>query len=193
LISPPASAGGSQGGAIKVLAAGRIETEKGFDVLVNAMALALQHEPRLRCEIWGKGDQRDVLIEKIRALGLQDNISFPGYTPGISPKLQTADIAVSSSYREGISNFILESWAAGVPLVATAIEGSAEIVRHRARGLLVPPGDSQAMCDAILELARDEQLRMTCMAGGREALRTTHNWTTMAEKMEKLFTKLLSS
>jgi glycosyltransferase involved in cell wall biosynthesis len=156
------------------------------------MALAIQHEPRLRCEIWGKGDQRDVLIERVRTLGLEDKISLPGFTPGIAPKLQNADIAVSSSYREGISNFILESWAAGVPLIATAIEGSAEIVHHRARGLLIPPGNSQKMSEAILEMVRDTRLRETCISGGKDAIRTTHNWTTMAEKMEKLFEYLRS-
>lgn len=185
-VSQPAS-------AILVIAAGRVESEKGFDVLIDAMALAVKQEPRLICEIWGNGDQIDSLNAQIERLELDEHVRLRGFTQNLSHELARADVAVSSSYREGISNFILESWSAGVPLVATSIEGSAEIVHDRKRGLLVPPGDAQTMSKAILELVKDKQLRDTCIAGGKQAIATTHNWTAMAEKMESFFRELLSS
>ncbi len=175
---------------ILVLAAGRVESEKGFDVLIDAMALAVKQEPRLICEIWGNGDQIDSLNTQIERLELGEHVRLRGFTQQLSHELARADIAVSSSYREGISNFILESWSAGVPLIATSIEGSAEIVHDRKRGLLVPPGDANAMSCAILELARDKLLRENCIAGGKSAIATTHNWTAMAEKMERFFLEL---
>ncbi len=178
---------------ILVLAAGRVETDKGFDVLIDAMALAVRKEPRLICEIWGSGDQADILDAQIERLDLSEYVRLRGFTQNLSRELARAQLSVSSSYREGISNFILESWAAGVPIIATAIEGSAEIVHDRKRGLLVPPGDAQKMSDAILEMSRNETLRDTCIAGGKSAIESTHNWTTMAKKMEEFFTKLLSS
>ncbi|MBL0062118.1 MAG: glycosyltransferase family 4 protein [bacterium] len=181
--SPPES-------GILVIAAGRVESEKGFDVLIDAMALAVKQEPRLICEIWGNGDQIDSLNAQIERLELDEHVRLRGFTQNLSHELARADVAVSSSYREGISNFILESWSAGVPLVATSIEGSAEIVHDRKRGLLVPPGDAQTMSKAILELVKDKQLRDTCIAGGKQAIATTHNWTAMAEKMENFFREL---
>lgn len=175
---------------ILVIAAGRVETEKGFDVLIDAMALAVQEEPRLICEIWGQGDQIDNLNAQVARLDLTEHVRLRGFTPSISSQLARADVAVSSSYREGISNFILESWAAGVPLVATAIEGSAEIVHDRQRGLLVPPGDAAAMSTAIIEMARNNSLRETCVKGGKDAINSTHNWTAMAEAMEGMFREI---
>ena len=182
-VSRPAS-------EILVIAAGRVESEKGFDVLIDAMALAVEQEPRLICEIWGNGDQVDSLNAQIERLELCEHVRLRGFTQNLSHELARADVAVSSSYREGISNFILESWSAGVPLVATSIEGSAEIVHNRKRGLLVPPGDAQTMSKAILEIVKDKQLRDTCISGGKSAIATTHNWTAMAEKMETLFREL---
>ncbi len=179
-----------EGREILVLAAGRVESEKGFDILIDAMALAIQQEPRLICEIWGHGNQVDILQAQIEHLDLAEYVRLRGFAQTIGPELARADVAVSSSYREGISNFILESWSAGVPLVATAIEGSAEIVQDRKRGLLVPPGDAQAMSKAVLEMARDKTLRETCVAGGKLAIETTHNWDSMAEKMEEFFDRL---
>lgn len=173
-----------------VLAAGRVESEKGFDVLIDAMALAVKQEPRLICEIWGHGDLVDSLNAQIERLDLEEHVRLRGFTHDINRELVRADIAVSSSYREGISNFILESWSAGVPLVATSIEGSAEIVHDRTRGLLVPPGDAHSMSSAILELVRNTSLRETCIAGGKQAIATTHNWTAMAEKMEAFFLEI---
>jgi len=177
---------------ILVVAAGRVESEKGFDVLIDAMALAVKQEPRLICEIWGNGDQVDSLNAQIERLELCEHVRLRGFTQNLSHELARADVAVSSSYREGISNFILESWSAGVPLVATSIEGSAEIVHDRKRGLLVPPGDAISMSKAILEIVKDKQLRDTCIAGGKQAIATTHNWTVMAEKMENFFRDLIN-
>ncbi len=195
--SPPVLRGGMGGSnndtsEILVIAAGRVESEKGFDVLIDAMALAVKQEPRLICEIWGNGDQIDSLNAQIERLELCEHIRLRGFTQNLSHELARADVAVSSSYREGISNFILESWSAGVPLVATSIEGSAEIVHDHKRGLLVPPGDAQNMSDAIIELVRNKPLRETCISGGKEAIATTHNWTAMAEKMEAFFRELIN-
>ncbi len=183
--SPPES-------EILVIAAGRVESEKGFDVLIDAMALAVKQEPRLICEIWGNGDQIESLNSQIEKHDLEEHVRLRGFTQNLAHELARADVAVSSSYREGISNFILESWSAGVPLVATSIEGSAEIVHDHKRGLLVPPGDAQTMSDAIIELVRNKPLRETCISGGKEAIATTHNWTAMAEKMEAFFRELIN-
>lgn len=177
---------------ILVLGAGRVETEKGFDVLIDAIALAVKQEPRLICEIWGSGDQIDPLNAKIASLDLAEHVRLRGFSNNITKELARAQIAVSSSYREGISNFILESWAAEVPLVATAIEGSAEIVHDRKRGVLVPPGDATAMSKAILEMARDEKLRENCVAGGKAAIENTHNWDVMGKRMEEFLEELLN-
>lgn len=178
-------------GEFLIIAAGRVESDKGFDVLIDALAVARRDVPDLKAVIFGQGDQVPVLQEQIERLGLQDTVRLGGFTTNLAGALRQADLAVSSSHREGISNFLLESWAAGAPVIATSIPGSAEVLQGGKRGGLVPPGNSGELAAAIVRAARDPDLRQRWTDAGREALRTTFNWTHMAEELEKFFQELI--
>ena len=114
----------AEGNEFLVIGAGRVETEKGFDILIDALAIAIRYEPAIRGVIFGLGDQIDNLERQIRDHNLVGRVKLAGFTKNLGEELRKADLAVSSSYREGISNFILESWSAGCP-----------INRHGHRGL----------------------------------------------------------
>lgn len=180
-----------QPGEFLILAAGRVESDKGFDVLVEAMALAVKRAPELRCVIYGRGDMEKALDQRIGELRLDNHVRLGGFTTSLGGALAQADLAVSSSYREGVSNFILESWSAGVPIIATAIPGSAEIVTDGVRGRLVPPGEPGPMADAIVEAFQHPERRAAWVNAGREAIASTFNWTTMATHLEAFFGELL--
>jgi glycosyltransferase involved in cell wall biosynthesis len=180
-----------QPGEFLIVAAGRVESDKGFDMLIEALALAVPRAPELRCVIFGRGDMEKPLLHRISELGLEKHVRLGGFTTALGSALAQADLAVSSSYREGVSNFILESWSAGVPIIATAIPGSAEIVTDGVRGRLVPPGEPAAMAGAIVEAVEHPEKRAAWAAAGREAIATTFNWTTMAENLEAFFAELL--
>jgi glycosyltransferase involved in cell wall biosynthesis len=95
------------------------------------------------------------------------------------------------SFFEGLSNACLEASAAGLPLVVTAVGGLPEIVAHGDTGEVVPPGDAQALADALGRLLADAALRARYGAAGatRTARMFTH--TRMAQRMEDLFARLL--
>jgi glycosyltransferase involved in cell wall biosynthesis len=179
-------------GEFLVIAAGRVETDKGFDVLIDALAIATRHEPSIRGVIYGLGDQVDILERRIREHNLTDRVRLGGFTKDLAGELRKADLAVSTSYREGVSNFILESWSAGCPIIATSIEGSAEIVTDGIRGRLIPPGNSEKMAKAILEVFYDPELRDFWIANGKLAIAETFNWTRMGEELERFFEELLT-
>jgi glycosyltransferase involved in cell wall biosynthesis len=196
----PTACGGDRGGEsasksegdFLVIAAGRVETDKGFDILIDALAIAIRHEPSIKGVIFGLGDQMDTLERRIREHNLSERVRLGGFTKNLAGELRKADLAISSSYREGVSNFILESWSAGCPLIATSIEGSAEIVTDGIRGRLVPPGDPQKMAEAILEAFRNPDLRSTWIQNGKLAITETFNWTRMGEELEKFFNDLIA-
>lgn len=176
-----------------IVAAGRIDSDKGFDVLINAAAMALKDIPRLRVVIFGRGDCLHPLRRQVSDLGLSGVVEFGGFTTNLTAALSQADLAVSSSYREGVSNFILESWSAGAPIIATSIPGSAEIVTDNVRGKLVPPGDPKAMAKAIVDAFRHPELRKQWAAAGRQAIAETFNWDVMGKRLEEFLELTRSS
>jgi glycosyltransferase involved in cell wall biosynthesis len=179
-------------GEFLIIAAGRLGSDKGFDVLIEALTLAVKDVPNLRAVIFGRGEMEKALHHLISLRGLEHRVSLGGFTNALASALAQADLAVSASYREGISNFILESWSAGVPVIATAIPGSAEIVSDGVRGKLVPPGDPVRMAQAILQAYHHPELRAIWSRAGREAISTTFNWNRMAEQLEAFFEELIT-
>ena len=177
-------------GDFLIVAAGRVESDKGFDVLVNAAAIAIRDIPNLRVVIFGRGDREDPLRQQVTELGLNGVVRLGGFTTNLPAALAQADLAVSSSYREGVSNFILEAWSAGTPIIATAIPGSAEIVTDGIRGRLVPVGNAEAMSNAILEAYRQPMLRDKWREAGRAAITETFNWNHMGESLEQFLLEL---
>ena len=107
------------------------------------------------------------LAAAVYRAGLADNIQFLGQRSDIPRLLAAADIGLLTSHEEGFSNVILESMAAGLPIVATAVGGTPDAVLHERTGLLVPPRDAAAIGDAILRLARNPTLRRTLGDAGR--------------------------
>ncbi|MBI5060294.1 glycosyltransferase [candidate division KSB1 bacterium] len=182
-----------QPGEFLIVAAGRVESDKGFDVLVEAMALALRDVPSLRCVIFGRGDMEAAIQRRIDERQVGDSVRLGGFTTNLAAVLKQADLSVSSSYREGVSNFILESWSAGVPIIATSIPGSTEIIAAEQRGGLVLPGDAIALSSAILRAFHDRELCGRWSAAGTLAIQDTFNWTRMAEQLETLFIALTAA
>lgn len=176
-----------------IIGAGRLGSDKGFDVFIEAIALAVRDVPNLRAVIFGRGEMEKPLHHLISIRGLEHHVSLGGFTTALSSALAQADLAVSSSYREGISNFILESWSMGVPVIATSIPGSAEIVTDGVRGRLVPPGDPEKMAAAILEAYRNPELLTAWSQAGTAAIAETFNWPRMGEELERFLSETISA
>ncbi|MCC7009051.1 MAG: glycosyltransferase family 4 protein [Acidobacteria bacterium] len=138
----------------KLVAIGRLSSEKGVHVLLRAIA-RLKGTPAgdARLEILGDGPARSALEQECRALGLDDRISFKGYLnrPELSAALQDADLCVHPALTESLSKAWLDAMAHGVPVLSTNV-GVAPMVMGRAgeRGWLVPPGDDRALANGIV-------------------------------------------
>ena len=119
---------------------GRLSPEKGFDLLVEAAALVVREHPRVGFLLCGDGPERPALARRIAEHGLEGKFVLAGFRTDLERLLPAWDLAVLSSHTEGLPVAVLEALAAGVPVVATAVGGTPEVVEDGVSGYLVPPG-----------------------------------------------------
>jgi glycosyltransferase involved in cell wall biosynthesis len=147
------------------LALGRLHINKGFDVLLAALA----RTPRLYLWLAGEGELRATLERQAAALGIAERVRFLGWRDDIPALLAAADFLVCPSRHEPLGNVVIEAWAAGLPVIATASEGPRVLIADGESGLLVRVDDADALARAMLRLADDQQLRARLAAAGRAA------------------------
>ena len=157
------------------LAVGRLEFQKGFDLLIDAVKQLDTHNARL--VILGEGNEREKLQNQIRQAGLGERVLLPGVMANPALAYQQALFYVMSSRHEGWPMVLTEAMAAGCPVVSFACNyGPGEIIEDGVSGLLVPPGDIDGLADAMDSLLRDRHLRNRLREGGCVGLRT-FAWT----------------
>ncbi|WP_342051460.1 MULTISPECIES: glycosyltransferase [unclassified Cupriavidus] len=147
-----------------VLAVGRLTWQKGFDVLIDAFARVVRQDAAVQLVILGEGELRDTLQQRVRALGLEGRVQLPGYHPPYQAMTHASVFAMSSRF-EGLSMVLLEALYCGARVVATDCpSGPSEVVGRGRFGTLVPPGNAEALANAIVAA-------LTRPVGGEEAER----------------------
>jgi glycosyltransferase involved in cell wall biosynthesis len=147
----------------KLLAMGRLHPNKGFDVLLRAIALL----PRGHLYLAGAGPEEAALRALAAELGIMDRVTFLGWRRDIGALLAAADIFICSSRHEPLGNIVLEAWSAAKPVIAAAAQGPVELIRDGADGLLVPLEDAPALAAAIGTLADNPVQAAELGAAGR--------------------------
>ncbi len=146
---------------------GRLAQQKGYSVLLAAAAEALARRPALFFLVVGDGPQAQALRQEADQLGISSRVLFTGGRTDVEDLLAGMDLFVSSSLWEGLPAVVLEAMASGVPVIATRIPGTLEVVTHGVDGWLVPPGEAQPLAEAILLLLSDRSLRAALVDQGR--------------------------
>ena len=151
-----------------LLFVGRLAGVKGVPILLDAVAALRDRHPGLRLTLIGDGPERALLEAKARDLGLADTVSFVGYKSQaeVAQALAETDVFVLPSFAEGVPVVLMEAMAARVPVVTTRIAGVPELVEDGVSGLLVPPGDTGALCTALETVLADPDRRRAMGAAG---------------------------
>ncbi len=171
---------------------GRLTKQKGYSVLLAAAPLVLTQMPTAHFLIIGTGELAASLQQQAQALGMADRVIFTGARSDIEELLAIMDIFVSSSLWEGLPTVILESMAAGVPVLATQVSGSTELVIDGVTGGLVAPGDPAKLAEGILKLLSNRQLALQMSEQARRFVAQRFSIQTVAQEHATLYKQLVS-
>ncbi len=195
LVGPGAAADepGPSGAAVRepvVVAVGRIEHVKGFDLLVDAFASSALRD-RARLVVVGDGSEAGALRRRVASAGLTDRVELPGrLEPAeVAARLAGADVVVVPSRADAAPLVVLEAWRSGRPLVATVRGGPPEIVTDGVDGVLVDPQDTQALAAAVLGLLDDPERAGRIGAAGRRRVED-FTWERVVDRYEDLYAGL---
>jgi glycosyltransferase involved in cell wall biosynthesis len=149
-----------------LLSVGRLDPEKNPLLLADVLARLRADGRPWRLVACGEGRLRDALAARARELGVGDALELPGYQPlegGLWERYRSADALLHVSWTEGAPQVLLEAFAAGLPVVATAVGGVADLASDAA--LLIEPGNATAAAEAVDSLADDALRRRLVTAG----------------------------
>lgn len=176
-----------------VIYVGRLSPEKNPDGLLQAWMKA---RPSLTADwklvLVGDGPMRGALEAVVRAQALEDSALIAGQERNIEQWMGSADVYVSSSHHEGLSNTLLEAMASGLPVVATQVSGVTELVKETGAGLVAEVGDMDELARALVRLASDRPLRERLGVAARRVIEQRYSIETVAEKHETLYRRLLA-
>jgi glycosyltransferase involved in cell wall biosynthesis len=164
---------------------------KGHEDLLRAFAAVRRELPAARLALVGGGERRPLLERLAGELGLAEAVRFTGQRLDVPAIVARADVVVSASHAEGISNAILEGMAARRPVVATAVGGSPELVADGETGLLVPPRAPGALAAALVALLRDPARARAMGEAGRARAAREFGLDRMRAAYDALYTGML--
>ncbi|HEY7509878.1 MAG TPA: glycosyltransferase family 4 protein [Vicinamibacteria bacterium] len=156
--------------ALVVIYTGRLLRGKGLEALLDAFAAAAAEEPRARLVLVGSGEGQALSIEdalRERASPLGERVTFTGRLDDVSEPLRAADVFAFPSVFEALGISLLEAAACGLPSVASRTGGIVDVLGDGRGGVLVAPGDTAALADALRALLRDPARRRALGEGAR--------------------------
>lgn len=166
--------------------------EKGHRVLLEAWSGVLWSHPDAQLYLVGSGPEEESIRRLVALMGLEDHVCFTGSLEDVRPLLSVASIAVlASTAVETFSLAALEAMAMEVPVVVTDIGGMAEVVDHGRTGLVVPPGNPEALATALRGLLADRSCRDRMALNARLRVVTEFDRRVMASSTETWMNKLL--
>jgi len=173
----------SEDRAVRVGFVGRLVHQKGVDVLLKAVALLDPALPFV-VDIVGDGAERQELESLGASLGVAHRVRFLGWKSSEElPELyRCMDVLALPSRDEGMPNVVLEAMATGLPVVATKVAGTEELVHDGETGLIVPPEDHQALAEALRRAVTDRETRTSMGAAGRTLVEARYTWRRVAEE-----------
>lgn len=181
----------------------RINPQKGIDQFLEAAAIIRRRCPKAHFLVVGEAfintdgvfrpDEayRSELQQRAVKLGISDHTRFTGMRSDVTEILGAAAVSVLPSFSEGISNTLLESMAAGAPVVATRVGGTPEIIVDGEHGLLVQPGDSRALAGAICAVLEQPLLATHLSHEARRRVEAEFSFDNMVRETESLYGTLL--
>jgi glycosyltransferase involved in cell wall biosynthesis len=169
---------------------GRLSAEKNMALFVSMAAEVAARRPETRFVVVGDGPERAALERQAGPLARDGRIRFAGARADVRAALGAMDLFVLTSDTEGLPNAVMEAMGAALPVVATRVGGTSEVVGDGETGRLVPPGRIGPLVAGVEEVLRDPDLARAMGAAGRERMRTEFGVGRMVASTRRLYEDL---
>jgi glycosyltransferase involved in cell wall biosynthesis len=164
---------------------------KGIQYFLDAAVILAERFPEARFLVVGDGESRRELEGHAGRLGLGRRVVFTGFRCDVPELLSEAEVCVLPSLSEGLSNALLESMAAGVPVVATRVGGNSEVVEDGLTGLLVPARNPAELAWATGRLLENKNLALSYGQAGMRRVQELFSMERSVRETEHLYERLL--
>jgi glycosyltransferase involved in cell wall biosynthesis len=172
--------------ALAVAVVGELTSRKNAALLLEAVPALLRRFPLLHVLLAGEGREREPLARRADELGIAPRVRFLGFRRDVPDLLAASDLLVHPARVEGFGYAVVEAMAAGLPVVATNASSLPELVDPGVTGLLVPPGDREALERAVASYLGDPELRRRAGRAGRERARREFSLERRLEELERI-------
>jgi glycosyltransferase involved in cell wall biosynthesis len=169
---------------------GRLSPEKGHADLVEALRIVASRGKEISAVLAGDGPSKSDIAERVRAAGLEDRVHLPGYVTSPARLLEDADLMVLPSHTEGLPNAALEALVMSVPVLATAVGGTPEVVIEGETGRLVPPHRPELLADGIIDFLDHRDHWRQLAAHGQRMVQERFDFTARTRKLEQIYEEL---
>jgi len=169
---------------------GNLDLAKGIDVLLKAIPSIVEHQKNFILLVVGSGSRRDELEETIREHHLEDHVRFLGFRKDVRPYYQMADVLVLPSLREGMSNVLIEAMSSSLPVVATNVGCTPEVIQSNRNGVTVTAGNSEELATTIINLLNNCSRIRTLSRNARITVRSKYDIGVIGERYESILYSL---
>ena len=177
-----------------IFSARRLVYKNGLDTLIESAALVARDNPDILFVVAGKGPSKQLIEDHIKELGIEKNTKLTGFVPDelLPVYYNAADYFVlPSASGEGLPLVLFEAMACGLPVIATAVGGTPEIVEHMKNGVLVPPMNPEAMAEALSKMLAKEELGRGIGEEAKRKIKNQFTWEENVQRLEKVYSEFV--
>jgi glycosyltransferase involved in cell wall biosynthesis len=180
-------------GTTRLCYVGRLSEEKGVRTLLDAMSIVIGRKSEATLTIVGTGPLEAEMRRRAATMNANGSILFTGYQANVFDVLKEMDVFVLPSRSEGCPIVVLEAMAMSLPVVATAVGGTPELVRQGKTGILVPPGDPEKLAEAMIDLAANGERAGALGAAGHDVAFGDFHPSRFTNRLENLYEQLYNA
>lgn len=174
-----------------IVSVGRFAPEKGHRYLIEALSLLHRKDVRWRCTFLGEGELELELRTLTAEHNLSDKVMFPGFCEDVFSVLLKADVFVLPSLHEGSPNALIEAMGVGMPCIASDVGGIKDLIENERNGIRVPPQDSVALADALLQILSEPKFASELGRNARSTIQQKFNSAESIQKLEDIYRSFL--
>jgi glycosyltransferase involved in cell wall biosynthesis len=182
-LSPPVG--------LNIVAVGRLSIEKGFDILLKALALVIKKGEDISLVLFGEGCERSTLEALVYQLDLQERVKMPGFVENVASTFHCFDFLMMPSLTEGLPITLLEAMRAKLPVIASKVGGIPNVLEDGLCGLLVEAKNIEELANAIIKFSKSKSLRRQFANRAFEAFQKSYSAKNMTESYTRIYSHVL--